>query len=231
MTFAYRNRKKIVLVFCILLCLGSVVSFSVPHFFKKEKKKEQEKAQTLVLKKDTAQEKQQTKEEILFQVDIKGAVHQPGIYSVKEGSRVIDVIRMAGDLLENADTTVLNLSKKVFDEMVIIVYTKEEVKDFKMTKQTEEQAIEKCRDGVNENLSNDACLEPTKETDVTSQKVSINRATKEELLTIPGIGEAKADAIIAYRKEHGGFKQLEELKEVSGIGDALFTQVQENITL
>ena len=115
--------------------------------------------------------------------------------------------------------------------MVIIVYTKEEVKDFKMTKQTEEQAIEKCRDGVNENLSNDACLEPTKETDVTSQKVSINRATKEELLTIPGIGEAKADAIIAYRKEHGGFKQLEELKEVSGIGDALFTQVQENITL
>ena len=113
MTFAYRNRKKIVLVFCILLCLGSVVSFSVPHFFKKEKKKEQEKAQTLVLKKDTAQEKQQTKEEILFQVDIKGAVHQPGIYSVKEGSRVIDVIRMAGDLLENADTTVLNLSKSV----------------------------------------------------------------------------------------------------------------------
>ena len=231
MTFTYRHKKQIILV-----CLGLVLLLVIGSFFIYKNytvDDKEEKNIVLNTKKDTKKDEEE-EEEVYYQVDIKGEVINPGIYTVKEGSRVIDVIRLAGDLTEVADTSVLNLSKKVKDEMVIIVYSYDEVENFTATKEKEEIEQEAC---LSQNgIQNDACIkDSTDDTSsssvVISGKVSLNTATLDELMTLPGIGESKAQAIIEYREEVGAFQNIEELKEVSGIGDAIFDQIKENITI
>ena len=231
MTFTYRHKKEI-----ILACLGLVLLLVIGSFFiYKNYTAENKEEKNIVLntKKDIKKDEEE-EEEVYYQVDIKGEVINPGIYTVKEGSRVIDVIRLAGDLTEVADTSVLNLSKKVKDEMVIIVYSYDEVENFTATKEKEGIEQEAC---LSQNgIQNDACIkDSTDDTSsssvVISGKVSLNTATLDELMTLPGIGEAKAQAIIEYREEVGAFQNIEELKEVSGIGDAIFDQIKENITI
>ncbi len=230
MTFTYRHKKEI--IFCILglvllLVVGTVLIYR--NFNSNDSSKENIVLNT---KKENLDEEEQ--EEVYYQIDIKGEVNVPGIYTVKEGSRVIDVIRLAGDLTEDADTSVLNLSKKVADEMVIIVYSYDEVTSFTETLEKEKIEQEAC---LNQNgITNDACIGNSEDNTssssvVISGKLSLNTATLEELMTLPGIGEAKALAIIQYREEVGAFQSIEELKEVSGIGDAIFDQIKENITI
>ena len=163
-------------------------------------------------------------------VDVKGEVINAGIYKLKTGSRVIDAINMAGGLTNKANTSVLNLSKKLTDEMVIIVYSNYEVENFKKTKEQEEQVLNNCITGY-DNLNNDACITSDNSNIENNGKVSINNASIEELLTLTGIGEAKAKSIIEYREKNGGFKSIEDIKNVTGIGDALFDKIKENITL
>ena len=233
MTFTYRHKKQIILCILGLVLLLVVASiFIYKNFTAKDKKDENIVLNT---KKDIKKDEEEEKtSDVYYQVDIKGEVINPGIYTVKEGSRVIDVIRLAGDLTEVADTSVLNLSKKVKDEMVIIVYSFDEVESFTETKEQEEIEQESCK---NQNgIENDACIEDsTNDTSpssvVISGKISLNTATLDELMMLPGIGEAKAEAIIKYREEVGAFQNIEELKEVNGIGDAIFDDIKESITI
>jgi competence protein ComEA len=183
-------------------------------------------------------------------VDIKGAVNNPGVYELESNSRVIDAINMAGGLLENADTTLINLSKNLTDEMTIIIYTKEEIENYKATQKQIEYVyieVESCPDKIN-----DACINPSSEESSSSSKtentstktsttqdntteesklVSINTATSDELQTISGIGKSKAEAIINYRTQNGSFKSIEDIKNVSGIGDSLFEKIKDYITI
>lgn len=173
-----------------------------------------------------------------IKIDIKGEVKKPGVYELVEGSRVYDAIKASGDLTENADTTLLNLSKNLTDEMVIIVYNKNEIEKLKKdltTTQTVIKYIEKectCPDTIN-----DACIKKAdtkqnkKEEASKDNKVSINTGTLEELQTIPGIGESKAKAIIEYREQNSGFKSIDEIKNISGIGEATFEKFKEFITI
>ena len=233
MTFTYRHKKQIILCILGLVLLLVVASiFIYKNFTAKDKEDENIVLNT---KKDIKKDEEEEKtSDVYYQVDIKGEVINPGIYTVKEGSRVIDVIRLAGDLTEVADTSVLNLSKKVKDEMVIIVYSFDEVESFTETKEQEEIEQEACK---NQNgIENDACIEDsTNDTSpssvVISGKISLNTATLDELMMLPGIGEAKAEAIIKYREEVGAFQNIEELKEVNGIGDAIFDDIKESITI
>ena len=148
-------------------------------------------------------------------VDIKGAVVNPGIYHLKSNAIVQDVITLAGGLSEDADTSNLNLSKKVTDEMVITVYTHEEVKDLE-----KQEAIVEIG---NESKDDD---------DTTiSGLVSINTASLEELMTLPGIGEAKAKSIIQYRENCGKFAKKEDLLNISGIGEKVYAELEAYITI
>ena len=134
---------------------------------------------------------------------------------------------MAGDLTEEADTSILNLSKKVEDEMYIIIYTKDEMKEYKeqnIPSKTIVKEIEKkivCPDE-----DNDACLVDS--TSNVTGKININTATKEELELLPSIGEAKANKIIEYR-ENNKFETIEDIKNVSGIGDSLYEKIKDII--
>ncbi len=196
-------------------------------------------------------EKEETKEntECYLSVDIKGEVKNPGPYQLKCDSRVQDAILIAGGVTEQADTSVLNLSKKVKDEMVIVVYTKEEVKNLTKTKEQEQKQEEACK--KQEEVVNDACIteedkieSPTVEdsnqvqtniennsSSTESIKVSLNQATLEQLMTLSGIGESKAKSIIEYRNQNGSFQSIEEIKNVKGIGDKIFEKIKDNLTL
>lgn len=175
-------------------------------------------------------QEKEIKQENMYKVDIKGQVVTPGIYTMKESSRVIDVIEAAGGLTDNANTTVLNLSKKITDEMVIIVYSNEEVTNFAKTKEIEKQVQEQCNQKDENSLKNDACI--CDDNQITSTiLVSINTASVEELMTLPGIGEAKAQDIINYRNDNGLFQTIEDIKNVSGVGDSLFAKIKDYITI
>ena len=230
MTFTYRYRKQILIGICLFLVL-SVLGLSL-LFQKNDTKKTSDDIVLNTEEEEIEVKKPEEEEQVTYyQVDIKGEINNPGIYEVKEGSRVIDVIRLAGDLTSNADTSVLNLSKKVKDEMVIIVYSYDEVANFTETKEKEKIEQEACI--KQSELINGACIDDSsnqEEYTKSSTKISLNNATLEELMTLKGIGESKAKAIIAYRDTVGAFKSIEELKNVDGIGDTLFEQIKENIT-
>lgn len=172
-------------------------------------------------------------------VDIKGAVNAPGVYELDDDKRIIDVINLAGGLRENADTINLNLSKKLVDEAYIVVYTKEEIYNYKKNNQDNSKIECASFECVCPDKNNDACIANSisdkntdkKDTISVNTKISINSASKEELMTLTGIGEAKADAIINYRKENGLFKEVEDIKNVSGIGDAVYEKIKDNIIL
>lgn len=152
-------------------------------------------------------------------VDIKGMIKKPGVYEVDEKARVNDVIKLAGGLLKGADTSLINLAKIVIDEMTIIIPSTKEVEE----KYKNEVCICDCPE-----ITNDACIEKDKEE---KELININTASKEQLTKIPKIGEAKAEAIIKYREENNGFKSIDEVKNISGIGDLLFEEIKNYITV
>ena len=148
-------------------------------------------------------------------VHVSGAVRNEGIFELQANSRVADAIEKAGGLTEQADTELLNLASKLEDGMKIHVITKEE----------------KLNSGVviNQNIittQNKAITNSTQ-----TQKVNINTASQTELETLPGIGPSTALKIINYRNENGKFKSIEEIKEVSGIGDSKYNQIKEMISI
>ena len=171
-------------------------------FFKKEESVEEtEVVVTTVMAEKT--EESTTQETVIF-VDIKGAVKNPGVYQMEVGDRVKDALDAAGGLTGDADSQKVNLAKRLEDQMVIVVP--------KVGEEAEEIPAGETR------------KEATKE-----GKVNINTATVEELKTLKGVGEKKAEAIIEYRKKNGSFQAKEDLMKVRGIGKKLFESFQERI--
>ena len=155
-----------------------------------------------------------------FYVDIKGEVKNPDVYEVSEGMIINDLIKLAGGLKKNATTKNINLSKKLTSEMLVLISNKKdlEVKEVSCNCNTNnETKIE-----VNDNTSNAEAPLDT--------KVSLNNATKEELMTLNGIGESKADSIIEYRN-NTKFERIEDIMNISGIGESIFAKIKEDITL
>lgn len=223
MTFKYRYRKQIILGVIIFILVGGLVGFCIYKFRDNFKVKKKDK--DIVLEKNIVKKKNINTDK--YQVDIKGEINYPGIYKVDSDLRVMDVIKLAGNLTENADTSVINLSKKITDEMVIIVYSKDQVADFKKTKEIEKQVEEKCIQPTEDSIKNDACINCSK----VSGKININNASLDELKNLTGIGEKKAKDIITYREKNGPFKTIEDIMKVNGIGDSNFAQIKESITV
>ena len=137
-------------------------------------------------------------------VDIKGEVKNPGVYTTECSDNVSDIIRLAGGTTEQADTSVTNLAKKITNEMVIIIYSKEEVKNSNIVDTVIKVVEGEC---VCPNIQNDGCINTEIEDTIDNKNklININTASIEELQTIPWIGEARAKAIIEYRKKNGNF--------------------------
>lgn len=160
-----------------------------------------------------------------FYVDIKGAVKKPGVYKVSEGAIVNDLISMAGGLKSNASTKYINLSYVLNKSEVIYIYTTSEVKNVNIKDECNcpKLDISSCNNSsivTNNGSSND---------NVSNEKININKASIEELMKIPGVGESKAKDIIAYRESNNGFKSIDEITKVSGIGESTYNKIKEYI--
>jgi len=177
-------------------------------------------------------------------VDIKGAVKTPGVYEITDETLINDVIILAGGFNSNAYTHNINLSKKLANETVIYVYTKYEYSLLNTPKEKEECIcpevdISSCinsgssiieTEDNNKDVSNenDASLEND---EIAKVLININSATKEQLLTLNGIGDAKAQSIIEYRTTNGNFQTIEDIKKVSGISDSIYEKIKDDITV
>lgn len=151
-----------------------------------------------------------------YYVHVCGEVQRPGVYPLQEGERICDAIEQAGGFTEQAAGDYLNLAQPVLDGMKIQVPTKE-------------QALAWQEGGTGMPA---AGAVTGKGTAAEQQgKVNINTATKEELMTLRGIGEARAEDIIRFREEQGGFGSIEDIMGVSGIKDAAFQKIQDDITV
>ncbi|MGX7111266.1 helix-hairpin-helix domain-containing protein [Gemella cuniculi] len=137
-------------------------------------------------------------------VDVKGAVKNPGVYETTKEKRIKDIIEEAGGLLEDADTSNINLSQKLKDQMVIYILKKGE---------------------KSKQLESNHSMENNKNNDI----ININTANKEQLMKISGVGKTKAEAIIEYREKNGDFKKKEDITKVKGIGKSTFEKIKEKI--
>lgn len=152
-------------------------------------------------------------------VDVKGAVKNPGVYQLDADSRVIDAILLAGGYAKNAQSRQINHAQKLQDEMVIYVPQKGE-------------EIEEVLTAAAQVTSTSASsTQGSATTDGKLELVNINTADEAGLTTLNGVGPAKAQAIIAYRTENGPFKTIEDLKNVTGIGDKTFESLKDQLTV
>lgn len=184
-----------------LIVILSLISF----FLFNQRKQETESTNEVNLDFDLAEEAESdtklTDVPDVVIVDVKGEVNQPGIYEVKSDMRVNDVINLAEGLTSQADQDQLNLAQKVADEMIIQVPS----------------------------TSNELTGSETNEVASSQDKIRVNQATVEELVTLTGIGPSKAEAIITYRDEAGQFKDVDDLLNVSGIGEKTLEAIKDEI--
>ncbi|MEX0082401.1 MULTISPECIES: helix-hairpin-helix domain-containing protein [Clostridium] len=136
-------------------------------------------------------------------VEIKGQVKKPDVYTIDENSIINDLIDLAGGVTENADLSNINRAKKLQNHEMIYIADKNDINN-DYTQAT--------------NMDNEIL-------------VDINTATTDKLKTLNGIGDSKAKSIIEYREQNGGFKSIEEIKNVTGIGDKMFEKIKESITV
>ena len=230
--FVYFNKKKILVAIIIIgLAIGGIIYYFFSDWQNDEETIEKEKDEVVISeKKENVEEKEQeteTKEVTNCFFDIKGEVKKPGVYSISCDKRVVDAIKTSGGITNQGDTSVLNLSKKIEDGMVIVVYSKKEISAFVETLKKEEEKKEICE---NSNIQNDACITSSNNSEKKTSTININTASLEELMTLSGIGESKAKSIIEYRTKTP-FKKKEDLLNVTGIGDSLYASIKENITV
>lgn len=168
-----------------------------------------------------------------IRVDVKGAVKSAKVYELPVGSIVSDAINLAGGIKTNGTLDNINLSKKLHDEMVIYVFTKEELEK----KKSENEIICEIPECTCETIVINECIEDelndsnNDSAPGSTNKVSINTASLEELLTLDGIGESKAKSIIEYREQNGKFQKIEDIMNVSGIGELAFEKIKDFIRL
>lgn len=151
---------------------------------------------------DTEEKNDDKHDEKIF-VDVKGAVRRPGVFETTKDKRVKDLIEEAGGLSDDANTSTLNLSQKVKDQMVIYV-----LKHGEKPKQMSESGATSSSSG---------------------EVININTANKEQLMKISGVGKTKAEAIIEHREKNGDFKKKEDITKVRGIGKATFEKIKDKI--
>lgn len=208
--------KKIIILLILFLLL--VIFFLLTDRKEKEDKIDDFSIEELMLEPEMDGEEdviqventEDLKEEKIL-IDLKGAVQFPGVYEMEANHRVIDCVNKGGGFLEDAEEKSVNLAQRLEDQMVIYIPRIGE----------EVPSINQINTLSGENISSSG----------DNQKIDLNIATKEELKSLNGIGDVKAENIINYRETNGFFKTIDDIKNVSGIGDITFEKLKEELTV
>lgn len=241
------KKQKIVIIIVITVITAGVGYFAYATETEKQNETNLEIAKT---EEKEGDEKENKEEKII--VHLSGAVEKEGIIELDENSRIADAIEKAGGIKENACIDEINLAYKLEDGMKIYIPTKEECKkqqeEKKQLIQTETSGISNSNSQESQNKnattssgaaanagktnSGSTSITGTSSNNTAKQgKVNINTASQTELETLPGIGPSTALKIVNYRKEKGKFKKIEDIKEVSGIGDSKYNKIKDLITI
>lgn len=190
-----------------IIAAAAVVLFGVLWIFTGQKEDQGSREETDIFRSETdfgEEEKADPKGEIY--VHITGAVKKPGVYIFEKKPRVIEVVEKAGGFKKNAATSGINQAELVEDGTQIVIKNRGDMKTSEGNPLGQEQP-EQEKSGL----------------------IDINTATKEQLMTLGGIGESKAMAIIAYREEHGKFKKIEDIMNITGIKNGVFDKIKSQI--
>ena len=204
----------------ILIAIGGVIIFVIGYYLYTTTSNESYEQLDIISEEQDNQNKEnvEKEQEEMIVVHIAGEVKKPGIVKTKEGARIADIIEEAGGLTENANITNINLAYIIEDGQ-------------KITKPSKNQKVEAKQEEYIQTENEQGIINEEQGISNKNQVLNINKATKEELQTLQGIGESTADKIITYRKENGNFKQIEDIKNVPGIGDAKYENIKDKISV
>lgn len=203
-----KSHKKLIQAAVVILAIAAAVLFYAAK----------EKSDTIDLssaeKQSSSEEKTAAETQSEVYIDIDGAVKEPGVYKVKSGSRIFEVIEKAGGLTAKADTLTINQADRVKDGQKITIPRKGEAGDTASSQDPGSAA-----EGTGTSSASSGGL------------ININTADSNELQQITGVGPATAEKIIQYRSENGAFRSKEDLKNVSGIGEKTYQKMEPMITI
>ncbi len=222
MHFIKRYKYQVTIILMIIIVISIII---VKRSLIKNKYDLIIENETIDLEENTLLKKEDIHDIEMCTVDIKGAISKPGVYTSECNKYIHDIIDLAGGLTNEADTSVINLAKKITDEMVIVIYTKDEISSSNAPESVTKIIDSEC---ICPTIKNNACT--SEDSSSNEILININKASTEELKSLPGIGDAKAKAIVDYRNNNGPFKNIEDIKKVSGIGTKLYEEIKTFIT-
>lgn len=206
------NKKLVIVIIVVLLLTGLFCYFR----FREPENVDVFQPEDGIVTNESTNTVEEAEEEEMIVVHVSGEVKEPGIVKLKEGERIADAIEKAGGATDDADLSKLNLAYVLEDGVKVRIPKKNEG----------ENVGEYVSEESGEEVIQEGSIEAEESTQTTSKVVNINKANQEELMTLPGIGESTAQKIIDYRKENGKFQTIEDIKNVSGIGDSKFNQIK-----
>lgn len=213
------KKQKIILMFLGIIAVIGITYYSYTN----EKNIEISQENELEVENETNEinvDEENSEKIATIKVHVSGAVKNEGVYELEEDARIADAIEKAGGVSDIANMKNVNLASKLEDGMKIYIPKQgEDVLENNLEENSNNKETTLGGSGTNSNVGNE------------KGKININKATKEELDTLPGIGESTAQKIIKYREEHGSFKNIEELKEVKGIGDAKYEEIKDLVDI
>ena len=216
MVMRFQNGKRMAAAGCLLLAVMAALPAgcsSGPQLTVMEMEEASETGE----QSETVQTEPRIETEPSIAVYVCGAVNCPGVYELSASARVYQAVEAAGGFRDDADQEWVNQAQFLQDGGKIRIYTRLETDQMRQEGLEEGSVLPEGQDAQTEQAG--------------ESSVNLNTATREELMTLPGIGEAKADAVIAYREENGGFSSPEEIMNISGIKEAVFSQIKDRITV
>lgn len=217
--YNFNKKQKIILGILIAIVAG----FICYYVYAKEDDNTPINLENNIETEENEIEKKEAYSDDIILVHISGAVNKEGVIELKINSRISDAIDKAGGIKEEANIEDINLAYKLEDGMKIHIPTKQE-KETKNDTNTTEELLTTSSGGVEEEKEEEKNTEK-------NIKVNINTATQTQLETLPGIGPSTAMKVINYRKEKGKFRNIEDIKQVSGIGDSKYNKIKDLIVV
>ena len=216
------TKYKIIIIISIVVLIITIFIFTYRYFYYKDNNYDEVTNELSVLDEENQLENEETGFSIIQKsekvvVHVIGEVNEPGVVTLEEGARIIDAINKAGGKTEEADLSKINLAYVIEDGVQIYVPRIGENRDDYIT------------DDAGEGIIVESAV--LKDEDSKEIKVNINTASLEKLQTLPGVGASTGQKIIDYRNENGKFKNIEDLKNVPGIGEAKYNSLKEYITI
>lgn len=221
MTLIWTSKHRWILIGLVLLVfLGTAVHARltrIQHVYLLSDRQEPQEEDTDFSPSASSQPETAEPDPVQIVVHIQGLVHRPGVYTMTEGSRLYELVELAGGLMPDADP-MLNLSRKLQDEAFVYVSHKDDEPPTTHESVGSYPILHFHPAAPNSSIEQDG-------------RVNLNTANSSQLETLPGIGPVLAGRIIEYRQENGSFQRIEDIKKVSGIGDTRYNDLKDHLTI